>query len=351
MRFRGRGRAVAIAWLIVVAMVSPRRGQADELRPGDAAKETPLLSLGGARFVLAHRVRTASMPWSVTPSPDGRSLYVAHVGVGKRHRDNVWRYDAESLEVKAKSAFPGHAVEIAVTRDGRRIFTTDSRVHELLELDPRDLSVRARWTPGEVPKDLRLTADESRAVVANWGSHDLALVDLETPGAPPRRVRTGRHTRGVELAADGATAYAMAFSANHIAVVSLNEMTVTERLRPGCDRPRHAVATERFLLVTCNGNGLVVVIDLRTRQVARRLPVGPGPKTIALSPDRRLAVVANERGNSITAIEIPTWKTTTARVPGKKPCGASFSPDGRRLYLTLRGSHELLVLVRQDPHE
>jgi len=337
---QGRARLVAFA-------VATSVGWAGSAVADDAVR------LAGTRWTVVGRVPTASMPWSVTPSPDGRWLYVAHVGVGKRHRDNVWRYSAGSLDVLARSRFRGHAVEAVLSRDGGRLFVTNSRMHELLELDPMSLEVRARWTPGRVPKDLRLLPGERQAAVANWGSHDLSIVDLDRPGAEPARIRTGRHTRGVEVSRDGRAAFAMAFSADAVVAVSLPDRRVAEPRLARCNRPRHAVASGDRLLVTCNGDGLVLVLDIRPGpgfgRVERRIRVGAGPKTIALSPDGRLAVVANEGGNSLSAIDLETWRASTARVPGRKPCGVAFAPDGGRLYVTLRGSHQLLVLEREIP--
>ncbi len=313
----------------------------------EPARRARTWEMAGQSWRLVGRVSTASMPWSVTVSPDGGSLYVAHVGVGKRHRDNVWRYDARTLEVEARSVFRGHAVEAVFTRDGRRLFVTNSRVDQLLELDPLDLSVLARWQPGRVPKDLRLSPDERTAVVANWQSGDVSLVDVTRPGAEAERIATGRFTRGVELSADGTRAYAMAFGAGRVAVVDMIQRRVSQRQLARCRNPRHAVlANESTLLVTCNGDRAVLVIDLVQGRVKRRLRVGGGPKTIAVSPSSSLAVVANEASGSLSAIDLRSWAVDTLSMPGRKPCGVAFSPDGDRLYVTLRGSHELLAFAR-----
>src|SRR5688572_3479101 len=87
-----------------------------------------------ARWRVAEQTRTGSMPWGVI-ARDG-NLYVAHVGYSGR--DNIYRYDAR-LAVAAKAQFPGHAVELALTRDGKTLYVGNSRKDLVMALDATTL--------------------------------------------------------------------------------------------------------------------------------------------------------------------------------------------------------------------
>jgi hypothetical protein len=67
----------------------------------------------GESWKVVDEARAGSMPWSVTVSPDGATLWIAMVGL--KNRDNVWRFDAASLEAGETSRYRGHAVEAALT--------------------------------------------------------------------------------------------------------------------------------------------------------------------------------------------------------------------------------------------
>ncbi len=291
---------------------------------------------------VTREVRAGSMPWSVTVSADGARLWVSMVGL--RNRDNVWRYDAATLEVEAKSSFRGHAVESRLMGDGARLVVTNSRVDRLMILDAETLSVDRALDVSSIPKDMRLSRDESTAYLANWGAGSLSIVDLASGKVTD--VRTGRHSRGVALAPDESEAYVMSFGARQVVVVDLEARKVAARIR-ACVNPRHGAVVDDLLLVTCYGQRHVLVIDRAKREVVRTLRVGRAPKTIAVSPDRRTAVTANERGNSASFIDLDTWQVDTVSLPAKQPCGAAWAPDGKRVYITARGSHELLELARQ----
>lgn len=285
--------------------------------------------------------RTGSMPWSVTVSSDGHDLYVSLVG--DRDRNNVWRYDADTLELQARSLFEGHAVESELIKNDTRLLVTNSRVDLLMELDADSLQVLRRIRTDRVPKDLDLSPDKQTAYIANYSAGTLSAIRLADGSAT--HVKTGRHARGATVAPDGKEVYVMNFGAQSVSVVDTANLRVMARIRT-CARPRHGVVAGQNLLVTCYGSRKVAVIDRTTRKVTRMLTVGAGPKTIALSKDGSMAVTANERGNSISIIDTSNWAVKTKPLSARKPCGAAISPDGLQIYVTARGSNQLLKLVR-----
>lgn len=299
-----------------------------------------LLVFAGSTWRVGDTAKTGSMPWGVTVSADGTQLWVAHVG--QKDRDTVRRYDAATLAVKARAKFRGHAVETVPSADGKTLYVTNSRKHEIVALDATTLAVTGRHATGKIPKDLR--RHRELLYIADYGGNTLSIVDLAT--GRRESVRVGKRPRGVAVSPDGATVYVANMGSRTVSIVDAKSRAVTRTVKT-CASPRHVAVTDAGLvLVTCLGARHVDVLDADgDRQ--RRLTVGRGPKTIAVTRDQKVAITADERGDSVTLIDLQTWETKTIDVPIDQPCGLAIAPSDDRVYLTGRGSDELLVIVRE----
>jgi YVTN family beta-propeller protein len=116
------------------------------------------------------------------------------------------------------------------------------------------------------------------------------------------------------------------------------------------------------LVVANKAEATVSLVDLRSGKVAATLPVGVGPHEVAISPDGRLALVANygekePPGSTMTLIDIPGAKVVRTIDLGeyRRPHGAVFL-DGRRALVTSETSKAVLEVdveagkvVRQIP--
>ena len=87
------------------------------------------------------------------------------------------------------------------------------------------------------------------------------------------------------------------------------------------------------------------MIDTAKLEPTRLVEVGKGPNPIAIAPDGKLAAVGNEFANSVSLIDLATWQVTTLPVPLKRPVGIAFTPDGKRIFVTGRGTTKLVVLA------
>src|SRR5205823_14477620 len=79
----------------------------------------------------------------------------------------------------------------------------------------------------------------------------------------------------------------------------------------------------------------LVVVDLATREVAERIPVGKSPEGVEISRDGAWIAVAVEENNSVSLIRTATPReATSVRVSGQNPEHVVFSPDGKWLYVS-----------------
>ncbi|HSN85819.1 MAG TPA: YncE family protein, partial [Thermoanaerobaculia bacterium] len=92
------------------------------------------------------------------------------------------------------------------------------------------------------------------------------------------------------------------------------------------------------LLVANKAEATVSLVDLGSGKVVATLPVGTGPHEIAVSPDGRLARVANNGareapGSSLTLLDVPGAKVVKTIGLGeyRRPHGLVFLDNGRAL--------------------
>jgi YVTN family beta-propeller protein len=303
------------------------------LLAGSAAAEE------GAPWRLLAEHRAGSMPWGVVASGD--AVHVAHVGY--KGRDNVWRY--QDGQVTARSRFPGHAVELDVSADGKTVYAANSRGDEVLVLDAVSLAVTGRHATGDGPKDLVLAPDQRTLFVGNFNERSLTVIDLA--GGEARAVAVGDGPRGVDVTRDGKKLYVANLRSGTVSVVDTASLRVTATI-PTCRGAAHTALTpdDRLLLVTCYRARHLAVIDVAEDRKLREVEVGRAPNPVRVTPDGAHAVVASEADDSLSTVDLATWRVTTQPLPVDRPVGLAFSPAGDQLYVTARGSTKLLVYAR-----
>ncbi|MEO8592599.1 MAG: hypothetical protein ABI759_04685 [Candidatus Solibacter sp.] len=98
------------------------------------------------------------------------------------------------------------------------------------------------------------------------------------------------------------------------------------------------------LYVVCQGTDEVVVYNLATRTVLRRIKVGRQPKSIALSADSRRIYVANSWSDTVSEIDAASLAITRTLPAGAEPNSAVPDREGRYLYVANRIGGDISVI-------
>ncbi|OFW12378.1 MAG: hypothetical protein A3F70_07070 [Acidobacteria bacterium RIFCSPLOWO2_12_FULL_67_14] len=86
------------------------------------------------------------------------------------------------------------------------------------------------------------------------------------------------------------------------------------------------------------------VIDTRTLQLIKTIPVDLAPEHLAFSPDGRWYYQGNPDGDSISVIDMQSL-TRIKTIPGfVEPLNVTFSPDGAKAYVGNYGAHWVGVI-------
>ncbi len=286
---------------------------------------------------LMRTVHTGSLPKAVAISPDGARIFVTNFG---RAEDwNVFAYDPGKLERTGIVRFEGNGVEMAFGPGGKRLYVSNFREHEVIEIDPLSLSVVRSFGVGKNPKTLVVSPDGSRLYVSNWTSDSVTVIDL-AKGEVAGEVRTDSQPRGIDVSPDGTRVYVACCAGETVDVIDTQKLVVTATVRlraHGISRPRHLVVSPdgKRIYVTAMKSGLLYALDALTLAVVGKARTGAGPKTVDLTPDGAFAFTANFSSDSITAVNLSSFESRTYASPEMKaPCGLAVAHTSDMLYVT-----------------
>jgi YVTN family beta-propeller protein len=86
------------------------------------------------------------------------------------------------------------------------------------------------------------------------------------------------------------------------------------------------------------------IIDTRTLQLIKTIPVDMAPEHLAFSPDGRWYYQGNPDGDSVTVIDMQSL-TKIKTIPGfVEPLNVTFTPDGTKAYVGNYGAHWVGVI-------
>ncbi|MFQ5899492.1 MAG: cytochrome D1 domain-containing protein [Candidatus Methylomirabilia bacterium] len=201
--------------------------------------------------------------------------------------------------------------------------------------------------PGGVPAE----AGASPSVyVFNIGSKDISVIDPSTQAV----VRTIPLGTGVQWFSDrhfdGTYIWATEANMERAVILLLDPTTmrVAKRFDVG-KGPDFAVKITPDLKEAwthASGDNVVVVIDVKTHQVIRRIPVGEFPCDLDMSPDGGVIWEPDRDADTVRALDRGTGavKALLRSPQGSKPHMLTVSPDGTTVWVQEREGYSLAVI-------
>jgi YVTN family beta-propeller protein len=323
-----------------------------------------------------------------SPVPEGSCMGVAFAPGGETaylsggNNGSVVLFDLNTLRAAGSIGIDGEfagrqftdsfTTDLAVSRDGGRLFVLDRANFRLVTIDVGARKVVQSVPVGRLPFGLALSPDGSLAYVANVGLYEYPLVPgvakqtgdknmLPYPpyGIPSKEAEEGVEFMGRKMPGLGSPLVAEAMS---VWVVNLASGEVVAKHKPGHQigqmieglevvggsSPNSVAVGGRFAYVSNATNDNVAVIDTKTQQVVGHVHIRVDPRLdrrrglmpfgLALSADEKRLYVALLSLNSVAVIDTETRKTLGHIPTGWCPTRVRLSADGRTLYVvTARG--------------
>lgn len=272
-------------------------------------------------------------PSAIAASSDGKHLFVACSA--SRHLAVV---DLDSQQVSRRIDLPGEPSGLVVSRDGARLYVTCSAPERrVCAVDPDSGAVLDEIAVGHTAMSPILSPDERRLYVCNRFDNDISVIDLAT-ATEINRVRVSREPVAAALTPDG----------------------------------RHLLVANHIYNAVTDGPGVaavVSVIDTSTLEVIKQIKLARGSgllRGIAISPDGKYAVVTHLlaryylpttevdfgriNSNALSFIDLERMQyfrnvfLDQARRGAANPWAVEWAPDGKRIVVSLAGTHEICLV-------
>ena len=265
-------------------------------------------------------------------APDGSHIYISNEA-----ESTLDVVDGKTLKVTNKIPLSGHPNNIAISRDGRRVYVSIAVAPGAVDVIDTVSLQRVKSIPvkGAV-HNTYVTPDGKYIVAGSVAGKTISVIDQQTEQtAWVLDFDLGIRPMAFERNPDGSTKriFAQLSELNGFAVVDFathKEVTRIElpKLPAGKAPFTGGGNTSHGLAVTADGKVLVVNSRLNSAVYMYSLPdlklmgsvdVGKAPDWVTLTPDSKLAYVANAQSNSVSVIDIKSMKEVTRIPVGQVP--------------------------------
>ena len=283
--------------------------------------------------------------------------------VAARDNGTVSTIDLRQNSVVRTVAVAGARIQnLAVSRDGARLFATDIQRSKLLVWDlPSGSDAYQEFSIGSPVDrnafDVAVSPDNTQVYVSTLADGKVFILD-QASGAPVATLNTGGSPRYIAFDAAGSAAV-VANEAGWVNYFGVGSPPPPPPPPSVCDAPTvgtppsgrtHPAATINDVAplgslpfaVAVSGNVAYVTqalgaaaarADLPSTALSAPFVVGELPSQVRMSPEGATAYVGNQDARTITYVNVATNTAfDTVSVPGGSILSIGLSPDGTRLY-------------------
>jgi DNA-binding beta-propeller fold protein YncE len=236
----------------------------------------------------------------VTVDPQARRVYVAHA-------TKVTVFDADSGSVLGEVADTPGVHGVAIVADRNEGYASCGRDGTVVVFDLKTFKTVRKVPAGKNPDAILYDPASQRIFAFNGGSGDITVINPAAPDeAPATLVIGGKLEFG---ATDGAGhVYVNVEDKAEVVAIDSKQLKITGRwsISPGESPTGLAIDPARRRLFVGCGNKKMIILDADQGKVLSEMAVGSGVDGAAFDPELKLAVTANGRDGTLTAVgELP----------------------------------------------
>jgi DNA-binding beta-propeller fold protein YncE len=274
------------------------------------------------------KVATGEGPHEVTVSADGRTAFVGNYGA-QTPGGTISIIDLSAMkEVRRVDLGPLRRPHGMWFADGKVYFTAETN-RLVARLDPASGQVDWLMGTGQASTHMVWTnGDASRIYTANIGSDSMTIMER---GASPQAwtmttIPVGRGPEGFDVSPDGRELWAAHSRDGGVSIITLAEKKVTATFDAQTKRSNRLKFTPdgRLALISDLDSGELVIVDVATRKVAKRLPLGRMVEGVLVPPSGGRAYVAVTGDNQIAVVDLKTLEVVSRFEPGRGPDGMAW---------------------------
>lgn len=286
---------------------------------------------------------TGRGPHECAASPDGELLVVCNYG-DQTPGSTLSVYDLRERRLRDTIDLAPHQRPHGIAFvSARRVLVTSETSKAVLEVDlTRNRVVRALDTGAETSHMLALTPDGKRVFTANIRSNSVSAIDLES-GKLVGTIETGKQPEAIDVTPDGQEVWIGHNGDQKLVVLDARSLEKLAEI-PCAKLPIRLACTRdgKLVLVSCALSGEVALIDRAARREIARiaLPARAQPAEGGLPPDvdprtpvpvglrietkDRYAYVALNAADQVAVIDIAARRVVRTFDTGRQPDGMSW---------------------------
>lgn len=225
--------------------------------------------------------------------PVAGRLYLNHMNAGR-----LVVFDIRAGKLVTEIPDLARATGVLAVPSRHQVFVSAAGSHDVAIIDDQTLAITARIGGIRFPDGIAYVPGLEKVFVSDESGGADVAIDLRTSA------------KGSTIALGGEAGNTHYDSVSHcilVAVQTRNQLVAidpaTERVvarydLPGSDHPHGFTLDEpgRLAFISCEGNGALLVVDLRTMKVVQHLKVPDGPDVLAWDAAWRRLYVAAESG-------------------------------------------------------
>jgi DNA-binding beta-propeller fold protein YncE len=279
-----------------------------------------------------------------TIDPARGRLYMSHMNAGR-----VIVFDLDSSRVVAEVAGTPRVTGVWAVPEHHVVYASAAGNHEVAVIDEQTLKIVARIGDIRFPDGIAYAPVEHKVFVSDESGGADVVIDA----------RTNKKRSTIELGGEaGNTHYDSVSHCVLVAVQTRNQLVAIDPASEkivarydlaGSDHPRGFAIDEpgRLAFISCEGNGKLLVVDLRTMKVLSTHTVGDDPDVLAWDAAWRRLYVASESGVLISFVADGPELHAIGEIRAPHAHTVSVDPRTHRVYLPLENidGHPVLRIL------
>jgi YVTN family beta-propeller protein len=292
-------------------------------------EDATLVTVDPASGKILGTVPTGEGPHEVAVSADGKTAFVGNYGGASGPGNTISIIDLAAMkELRRFDVSPLRRPHGMFFHDGKLYFTAE--VNRLVgRYDPASNQIDWLFGTGQVTTHMVwVNRDATKMYTANIGSDSISVIERGANAQAWNQtvVPTCKGPEGFDVAPDGRELWAACSRDGNVAVVNLEQKKVTGTLELQTKRSNRLKFTPdgKLALVTDLDTGELLVVDVATKAVTKKIPLGKMVEGILMPPDGAKAYVAVNGENYIAVIDLKTLTVTGRLETGKGPDGMAW---------------------------
>jgi len=276
--------------------------------------------------------------------PVAHRLFIAHLGAS--HVDVI---DLNSLKVVAVVAGLSQVHGVRVVPGIGRLYASVTGQNEIATLDEATLTVVSRAPAGGYPDGIAYAPSVDKVYVSNELGGSETVVDARS-GQFDGTIALGGQAGNVAFDPSSGRVFVAVQTQNALVAIDPASDRIVARTRlTGCVHSHGLYIDESSsAFVTCDGNGRLLLVNLKSMRVVAAAGTGPKPDVLAFDPGLRRLYVAAESGTlgvyDVTGERLR--RLGLARLAGSAHTVA-VDPESHRVFFPLHGrTHPFLQVMR-----